>query len=619
MIKKIQGTDGVRGKISTGFSQNPLNLFLSEGFLSPTFFEIYCFAYLKAFGNAESKTGNARVALAYDPRDKTGLFRRSAIAGIGKAGFGVLDIGVAPTPALVLATITEQAFAGFMLTASHNPADQHGIKIFKGGTGLKLTPAEEERLTGTLFALFEKGYKFSDPGGTDVKIKPVMFDYSEKFSNFIRKNSTGSQERFQLVVDGANGAAAGLLTWRGQGPFPFHSVTNHAVNCDGKNPINHDGGVGEIEGLSLVSRETIESGDSFLSRFPVFTKMFSLAAEDKDIKTGDLLGLVFDGDADRCFPLVYLRECDSVRIFSGDETAAVICRGSENKVTDLLFTVESDLNLSNYFPEVESKIHAVGDKWILKNMHDGLSQKELKNPLGFEESGHMIFPASDDEGRTVLSGNGILAGIKFIEALQALQKSETAKDFYQTVLHPFPEGLKTTIPVYWVRKSKLNPAELIPVLLKNLKEHKIDARTVEFTDEPGMIYFSLLNLKKKAAIFIRNSGTENKTNIYVRGDKADEESLNPPVLAILEKLIPIIKDTGSEEAAAQKEILSHVAEKSPDQNQLQEFIKTQTPAYEKVLRTMIIKEKIITQDPKGKFTQTETGKILHAFFTSSPK
>ena len=149
---RIQGTDGIRGPISNSINfpnLDPISVFLKKGFLTEEFFELYTYSFCVNLINENlAKIGDTLV-IGWDTRDSVGIYNKSSISGITKAGLNVKIVGILPTPAICLYHIFSEARASIVITASHNPPDQNGIKIFFGNSGLKLFPKDDEFLTKT--------------------------------------------------------------------------------------------------------------------------------------------------------------------------------------------------------------------------------------------------------------------------------------------------------------------------------------------------------------------------------------------------------------------------------------------------------------------------------------
>ena len=152
-ITRIQGTDGIRGPV--GFSENssylgPMETFLNEGILTEELFELYTYSFCQELLNTGFAESNDIAVIGWDPRDSSGRFNQAAVNGIRKAGMTATVVDTLPTPAISMYQLKVGAACGFVLTASHNRADQNGIKIFLGHSNLKLLPEDDKRLTNSV-------------------------------------------------------------------------------------------------------------------------------------------------------------------------------------------------------------------------------------------------------------------------------------------------------------------------------------------------------------------------------------------------------------------------------------------------------------------------------------
>ncbi|MBT3213989.1 MAG: hypothetical protein HN351_05030, partial [Deltaproteobacteria bacterium] len=155
-IERIQGTDGIRGPVcrsEDSSSSNPLAALLNEGVMTEEFFELYTYAYCQELLEAGFASALDLVVIGWDPRDLSGRFNEAAVRGIRKAGLTAVVVDVLPTPAISLYQLHVGAACAFVLTASHNPADQNGIKIFLGYANLKLFPEDDKRLTSRCLSI----------------------------------------------------------------------------------------------------------------------------------------------------------------------------------------------------------------------------------------------------------------------------------------------------------------------------------------------------------------------------------------------------------------------------------------------------------------------------------
>ena len=350
---KLFGTDGIRGVVNEN-----LNADLA--------FEVGC-----AAAQVLSKdTGKARplVTIGKDTRISSDMLEGALIAGLCSAGADVLHLGVIPTPAVAFLTIANKADAGIVISASHNPFEHNGIKIFNG-QGFKLSDALENEIEDIV--LFNK----KSPLCTGADIGQVTYaDQQEADAYIDHLVSTVDTDLagLRILVDCANGAAsatAGRLFDR------FPKLHTDIINADpnGVN-INQDCGSTHIGHLAAM------------------------------VKAGGYdLGIAFDGDADRC-----LAVDDLGSEIDGDQVLA-ICgtdlhdRGLLDGNT-LVATVMSNLGLHLFVKEKGLTLLCtdVGDRNVLEQMEAG------NFVLGGEQSGHTIFR------RYATTGDGELTALQLL-------------------------------------------------------------------------------------------------------------------------------------------------------------------------------------------------------------
>ena len=143
-VERLQGTDGIRGLVSIAepdLINDPISAFLDEGILTEEFFELYTYAYCMVLIENNFASEFDSVVIGWDPRHISGHFHKAAIRGIRKSGLTAIVVDILPTPAISLYQLQIGAVCGFALTASHNPEDQSGIKIFLGHSKRNLRKA----------------------------------------------------------------------------------------------------------------------------------------------------------------------------------------------------------------------------------------------------------------------------------------------------------------------------------------------------------------------------------------------------------------------------------------------------------------------------------------------
>ena len=286
-------------------------------------------------------------------------------AGFHSAGIDTVDVGIMPSGGISYLTASTGATLGAVVSASHNPAADNGIK-FLTAQGTKLTDAEEDKIEGRL-----RHQSIRIPTGSGVGTRFVDSKAQTSYVAFLAKIARYSYRGMNLAIDAANGAAfqtaPAVLTKLGA------TVTGFGVEPDGTN-INLDCGSTHPEFLASMAEGRI--------------------------------GLAFDGDADRLLAID-----EDGRPVNGDVIMAIVARhwkAQGRLKNDLVVaTVMSNLGFRKAMDEagirlIETK---VGDRYVLEAM------QENKAVLGGEQSGHVIFL---DKGRT---GDGLLTAIRLLDVV----------------------------------------------------------------------------------------------------------------------------------------------------------------------------------------------------------
>ncbi len=362
------GTDGVRG-----LANGPLTADIALTLAQAT-------AVVLGQGRiAEARKAAGKrltAVVARDPRISGHFLSAAVEAGLASSGVDVLDAGTLPTPAAAFLIADIDADFGVMISASHNPAPDNGIKIFARG-GVKLPDEVEQRIEAAMSG------EMLRPTGADVGRVSRFSDAEDRYVMHLLTTLPHRLDGLHVVLDCANGAASGAS------PEAFTNagarVTVIGADPDG---ININDGVGS-------------------------THLDKLAAEV--VRTGADIGIAHDGDADRCLAV----DADGA-IVDGDQIMAILAvamkaRGRLAQDT-LVATVMSNLGLHVAMREngITVRQTAVGDRYVLEDMNSG------GYSLGGEQSGHVIM---SDYATT---GDGVLTGLHLV-AEMARQKKTMAE------------------------------------------------------------------------------------------------------------------------------------------------------------------------------------------------
>ena len=353
-MARLFGTDGVRG-LANGLITAELALKISQA------------AARVLGGEARSVGRRPKAVLARDPRISGQFLASSVAAGLASAGVDVYDAGVIPTPAAAFLTADIDADFGVMISASHNPAPDNGIKIFAAG-GHKLDDKIEDAIEQAM------GEEPLLPLGAAVGHVTRFADAEDRYLVHLLKSMPNKLNGLTVVVDCANGAASSVS------PDAFRDAGAKVIVI-GADPdgININEGCGSTH-LSALQAAVIEhKADA---------------------------GVAHDGDADRCLMVDH-----TGAIVDGDQIMAILAlsmkaRGELSRNT-LVATVMSNLGLKIAMKEagitmLETK---VGDRYVLEEI------RENGYTLGGEQSGHVILSHYATTGDGVLTGMRILAEV----------------------------------------------------------------------------------------------------------------------------------------------------------------------------------------------------------------
>ena len=391
------GTDGVRG-LANGTLTADLALTLAQAT-----------AVVLGQGRIASarKAAGKRLTavVARDPRI-SGQFLSAAVeAGLASSGVDVLDAGIIPTPAAAFLIADIDADFGVMISASHNPAPDNGIKIFARG-GVKLPDVVEQRIEEAM-----TGPKLQPTGG-DVGRVTRFSDAEDRYVMHLLASLPHRLDGLHVVVDCAHGAASGVSpeTFRNAGA----KVTVIGADPDG---ININDGVGS-------------------------THLDKLAAEV--VRTGADVGIAHDGDADRCLAV----DADGT-IVDGDQIMAILALSMKERGVlrgdTLVTTVMSNLGLHRAMAAngIRVETTAVGDRYVLERMNEG------GYSLGGEQSGHVIM------SRFATTGDGVLTGLHL-----CAEMARTGKTLAQlaSVMTVFPQVL---VNVRGVERTRATDADVV--------------------------------------------------------------------------------------------------------------------------------------------------------------
>ena len=393
MQKRLFGTDGIRGLANRDLTAElALNVSVAA-------------AHILIESKQLPNNQRPKAIVGSDSRASGEFLEAAVVAGLSSAGVDVYRVGVLPTPAIAYLVAESGADLGVMLSASHNPMPDNGIKLFARGGG-KLDDSIEDQIQSRMAEPWER------PIGSNVGRVIEDKDAANRYIEHLLSTVTQKLDGLKVVVDCANGAASFVApeTLRRAGA----EVIAVANTPDGWN-INDGVGSTHLDFLKAAVQ-----------------------------KNGADLGIAHDGDADRCLAV----DADGNEV-DGDQIIAILAAGlnarGELAKSTVVATVMSNLG---FFKAMEAagikvEVTGVGDRYVLEKMlSDDLA-------LGGEQSGHVI------NRKFANTGDGILTALTLLQEIKRANKS--LKDA-AAIMQKFPQVL---INVKDVAKEKLGSSEVI--------------------------------------------------------------------------------------------------------------------------------------------------------------
>ena len=376
MIKKYFGTDGIRGAINSKNING--EMFFKFGLASGTYFK-------------SQKKRKQTAIIAKDTRLSGYTLEPALVSGLTSAGMHVYTLGPLPTNGLAMLTKLMKANMGIMITASHNPHHDNGLKLF-GPDGMKLSDKIEKKIENLIDKNIKKNLSNPEKLGRVKRLESGTKNYLKILKkNF---NKEFNLRGLRIVIDCANGAGYKA------GPELLRSLGAKVISI-GINP----------NGLNINNN----CGSTYPNKIKFAVKKYNAH-----------LGISLDGDADRIIM------CDEKgNIIDGDQIIAALATRWKNKKMlkgGVVGTLMSNYGLEKFFKSEKIKfIRAnVGDRYVKEKM------KKNNFNLGGEQSGHIIL------GKFATTGDGLLVAL---EVLFAIRKGEKASKFF-TKFQKIPQILK---------------------------------------------------------------------------------------------------------------------------------------------------------------------------------
>lgn len=399
MAKKLFGTDGIRGKANI-FPMTPeVALALGK-------------AVAKYFGNGK----RPKVVIGKDTRLSGYMLETALTSGLVSMGADVLLVGPMPTPAIAHLAKSLNADAGIVLSASHNPAEDNGIKIFDGN-GYKLPDLVENEIGALVYGGIDASHVQGDKIGKAYRVDDAKGRYIEFAKSTIGNMALNS---LKIVLDCAHGAAYDVA------PKIFSELGAEVIAINNTpNGFNINEGCGALNPREMAERIREKNAD---------------------------LGVALDGDADR---LVVADEKGNV--LDGDMLMAIFAKAMKEKGRLEKNTVVATVMSNAGFEEAMEKEGVktlkadVGDRYVIEEMRKG------KYNFGGEQSGHIVF------GDFATTGDGIISALQLMRVMAKRGKKLSE---LSGIMEPYPQTLVN------VKVKRKKPLDELKEVTEKIKKHE---------------------------------------------------------------------------------------------------------------------------------------------------
>jgi len=373
-VKRLFGTDGIRGVAN----REPMTAEIA--------FQIgRAGAYL--FKNKI----DPKILIGKDTRISGDMIEAALMAGICSMGVDVLRVGIMPTPAIAYLTRVYHANCGIVISASHNPFDNNGIKYFQGD-GFKFTDLEEEEIERIYFENYAKN---EWPTGKDIGKVEDLSEVTEKYIDYLKSTIPANLnfKGYKIVVDCANGASFIVA------PQVLAELGAKVIIINDKpNGININLNCGSTHS-TLLKKEVLRYQAD--------------------------LGLAYDGDADRVMTID-----EKGNIVDGDQIMAIcalnLLQKDQLPNKTVVTTLMSNLGFDQVIEQAGGKVIRtnIGDRYVLEMM------KKVNAVLGGEQSGHIIYLQYST------TGDGLLTSLQL---LKVLKEEETSFSYLASIMKKYPQ------------------------------------------------------------------------------------------------------------------------------------------------------------------------------------
>ena len=519
----LHGTDGIRGAVKAAPQSDleALMAIVEKREVNGRAFMLLGMAFAEIL--KEDLGRQPKIVIGWDRRPGNAMLVSGLTDGLHQVGAEVIHGGLVATPGLHNSVIGTRSDAGLMVTASHNPSSDSGVKFFDA-EGRKSMPVFEQRVADTIWRIADlEEDREPDP---ELCLPDKMINAERGHRNTLAKRFDGIADDFgldstsinwtetlgasELLLDSSGGAAAEwFATGLARRGIPFREIS------DVDSPLNENCGAGDLSPTDSWTWKEMQTNEHKLLR-----ELGDLHGS-RPPSAGSLIGAALDGDGDRCLLIEAMD--GGAKVVDGDQMADDLMRAwSANGIERMTaaFSIETDLALTASIARLRSNviIHecAVGDRWLTQALRaEDLSGASWPKIIGAEDSGHLVLasphPVIDDEWSLV--GDGAATLISQLMARAALNTMD--------VVPAFTSGWKRRISIRDTDRSRWTGVGPITdrieeIILISLKGREVNLERKGIEGETGLFLLRGDIDGIEASFGIRNSGTEAKTSLSIR-------------------------------------------------------------------------------------------------------
>ncbi|MAS63406.1 MAG: hypothetical protein CMA34_07145 [Euryarchaeota archaeon] len=530
---QLFGTDGIRGKVEiTNISnEDALSYYLEKRILTPTLMRLIGEAVAIELINRHENL-NPKVVIGWDNRPDNIHLTKALTQGLAIQGCDVHWAGEIATPGLHYCVLKSGYEGGLMVTASHNPAHDSGLKVFDE-LGFKTYPERENEISNIVMNLVSEDRELDEEYLDKLSKPSTVFDGSIKYQNGLKNRLESIQEMWDIKLEDAIGLEVipsnGLLLDSSKGAnvdwlsswFSSNGLTSIEQSSECLQ-INLNCGAGNFSPTDKWSWDDLESEHVLLNSIKQ-----NLQNIDRS-KSGQIIAAALDGDADRCLLFEILEDGTGIGIVDGDRIADDILQAGilrePQKDWTLAASIESDLSLTSSLKRLSENIEdletAVGDRWLSlalckQAIPAFIQSNEFPGLIGCEDSGHIVLPILSSQNKWGLVGDGAMTLISTILARSVLKSLD--------VNNKFTSGWKLRKSVKEVDRKLWDGNNELSVQIHDLAEEWFTnysnctkLSNVNINGSKSLLLLQGTVEKLPFSLGIRNSGTEAKISVSLR-------------------------------------------------------------------------------------------------------